>query len=47
MLGLLAGAFGGWVDSRGACGSCDIMLSIPGLLLAIGIAALLGQSLTR
>ena len=44
-LGLLAGAFGGWVDSlvmRGA----DIMLAVPSLLLAIGIAALLGRSIT-
>ncbi|CAN5291300.1 ABC transporter permease subunit [soil metagenome] len=43
-LGLLAGAFGGWVDSlvmRGA----DIMLAVPSLLLAIGIAALLGRSI--
>lgn len=44
-LGLLAGAFGGWVDGvimRGV----DIMLSIPGLLFAIAVAAMLGQSLT-
>ncbi len=44
-LGLLAGAFGGWVDSL-VMRVVDIMLSIPGLLLAIGIAALLGRSLT-
>ena len=44
-LGLLAGAFGGWVDSL-IMRLVDIMLSIPGLLLAIGIAALLGRSLT-
>ena len=44
-LGLVAGAFGGWVDSL-VMRVVDIMLSIPGLLLAIGIAALLGRSLT-
>jgi peptide/nickel transport system permease protein len=43
-LGLLAGAFGGWVDSV-IMRLVDIMLSIPGLLAAIGIAALLGPSL--
>jgi peptide/nickel transport system permease protein len=44
LLGLLAGAFGGWVDSV-IMRIVDIMLSIPGLLAAIGIAALLGPSL--
>jgi peptide/nickel transport system permease protein len=44
-LGLLAGAFGGWVDNV-VMRVVDIMLSIPGLLFAIGIAALLGRSLT-
>ncbi len=44
-LGLLAGAFGGWVDSL-VMRVADIMLAVPGLLLAIGIAALLGRSLT-
>lgn len=43
-LGLIAGAFGGWVDSL-VMRLVDIMLSVPGLLLAIGIAALLGRSL--
>jgi peptide/nickel transport system permease protein len=45
LLGLLAGSFGGWLDSvvmRGV----DIMLAVPSLLAAIGIAALLGRSLT-
>ena len=42
--GLLAGAFGGWVDAV-TMRLVDIMLSIPGLLAAIGIAALLGPSL--
>lgn len=44
-LGLLAGAFGGWVDGL-VMRVADIMLAVPGLLLAIGIAALLGRSLT-
>ncbi len=44
-LGLLAGAFGGWVDSL-VMRLVDIMLAIPSLLLAIGIAALLGRSIT-
>ncbi len=43
--GLVAGAFGGWVDSL-VMRAADIMLAVPGLLLAIGIAALLGRSLT-
>lgn len=45
ILGLLAGAFGGWVDSL-LMRVVDILLSIPSLLLAITIAAVLGQSLT-
>lgn len=43
-IGLLAGAFGGWVDAL-IMRLTDIMLSIPSLLFAIGIAALLGPSL--
>lgn len=43
-IGLLAGAFGGWVDTL-IMRLTDIMLSIPGLLFAIGIAAVLGRSL--
>jgi peptide/nickel transport system permease protein len=45
LLGLLAGAFGGWVDGL-LMRIVDVLLSIPGLLLAITIAAVLGQSLT-
>jgi peptide/nickel transport system permease protein len=45
VLGLLAGAFGGWVDSV-VMRLVDIMLAVPSLLAAIGIAALLGRSLT-
>ena len=43
-LGVLAGAFGGKVDTI-VMRIVDIMLSIPGLLFAIGIAAMLGPSL--
>ncbi|MFY0405386.1 ABC transporter permease [Solicola sp. PLA-1-18] len=42
-LGLLAGAFGGWVDSI-VMRIVDILLSIPSLLLAISIAAVLDKS---
>src|SRR3712207_31974 len=42
-LGVLAGAFGGWVDTV-VMRFVDIMLSIPGLLMAISISVLLGQS---
>jgi peptide/nickel transport system permease protein len=44
VLGLLAGAFGGWVDNL-VMRVVDIMLAVPGLLFAIGVAAMLGQSL--
>jgi peptide/nickel transport system permease protein len=39
IIGLLAGAFGGWVDSV-LMRVVDVMLSIPSLLLAISIGAL-------
>lgn len=39
LLGTLAGAFSGWVDSL-IMRSVDVMLSIPSLLLAVSIAAL-------
>ena len=44
-LGLLAGGVGGWVDTA-VMRVVDIMLSIPSLLLAVSIAAVLGQSRT-
>jgi len=44
VLGALSGFFGGWVDT-GIMRSMDIMLAIPGLLMAIGIAAMLGPGL--
>lgn len=44
-LGTLAGAFGGWVDTV-VMRIVDVMLSVPSLLFAIAVAAVLGQSLT-
>jgi peptide/nickel transport system permease protein len=44
LLGAIAGFVGGAVDSV-IMRAMDIMLAIPGLLLAIGIAAMLGPSL--
>ncbi len=38
-LGILAGAFGGWIDSL-VMRAVDVLLSIPSLLLAFSIAAL-------
>ena len=46
ILGAIAGYMGGVVDSV-IMRLMDIMLSIPGLLLAIGIVAALGQGLTQ
>lgn len=45
LLGLLAGAFGGWVDTV-TMRLVDLMLSVPSLLLAVSIAAVIGQSPT-
>jgi peptide/nickel transport system permease protein len=42
-LGILAGGIGGWVDTF-IMRIVDIMLSIPSLLLAVSIAAVLGQN---
>jgi peptide/nickel transport system permease protein len=46
LLGAIAGYFAGWVDSL-VMRLMDIMLAIPGLLLAIGIVAMLGQGLVQ
>ena len=46
VLGAIAGYFGGAVDSF-LMRLMDIMLSIPGLLLAIGIVAMLGPGITQ
>ena len=44
LLGLLAGAFGGVVDTI-VMRFVDMVLAIPGLLFAIGVAAMLGSGL--
>jgi peptide/nickel transport system permease protein len=46
LIGAVAGYLGGWFDSI-LMRLMDIMLSIPGLLLAIGIVAALGPGLTQ
>jgi peptide/nickel transport system permease protein len=46
IIGALAGFLGGWVDSV-LMRLMDIMLSIPGLLLAIGIVAVLGPGVVQ
>ena len=46
VLGAIAGYFAGWIDSL-VMRLMDIMLAIPGLLLAIGIVAMLGQGLVQ
>jgi len=43
-LGLLAGWYGGWADAA-ITKLCEVVLSFPGLLLALVIAALLGNSI--
>lgn len=43
-LGMIAGLRGGWIDA-GISGLVDIMLSFPGLLLALMIVALVGSGL--
>ena len=45
-LGLLSGYFGGWLDMV-IMRIIDVMLAFPGLLLAMGIVAVLGFSLTN
>jgi peptide/nickel transport system permease protein len=45
LLGLLAGAFPGWVDSL-IMRVTDILLAVPSLLLALSVAAVMGQSQT-
>jgi ABC-type dipeptide/oligopeptide/nickel transport system permease subunit len=46
VIGATAGFFGGWIDSV-LMRLMDIMLSIPGLLLAIGIVAALGPGVIQ
>ena len=44
VFGLLAGYYGKWVD-RIIMRICDVLLAFPGILLAIGIIAILGPGL--
>ncbi|MPZ91334.1 MAG: ABC transporter permease subunit [Actinobacteria bacterium] len=46
ILGALAGYFGGWAETL-IMRAMDIMLSIPALLLAIGLVTLLGRGLVQ
>lgn len=46
LLGLVAGYFGGWLDTA-IVWLLDILLAFPGILLAIAIVATLGPSLTN
>ncbi|MFC8682462.1 ABC transporter permease [Microbacterium ureisolvens] len=43
ILGFLCGMFGGWVDTL-IMRIVDILLSVPSLLLAVSVAAILGQT---
>lgn len=43
-LGIISGYFGKWIDSL-IMRFCDILLAFPGMLLAIGIIAILGTGL--
>ena len=44
LIGLIAGFFGGWVDNLTMC-LVDVMLSFPGVLMAILIVSVLGSGL--
>jgi ABC-type dipeptide/oligopeptide/nickel transport system permease subunit len=46
LIGAVAGFFAGWVDGV-LMRLVDIMLAIPGFLMAIGIVALLGPGLLQ
>jgi peptide/nickel transport system permease protein len=46
LLGSLAGYLGGWIDTL-IMRLMDIMLSIPGLLLAIGLVTVIGRGLVQ
>lgn len=43
VMGVLAGYYGGWVDSV-IMRACDVVLSIPNLILALAIMAVLGNT---
>lgn len=44
LLGLVAGFYGGWTDQL-VMRFCDVLLAFPGLLLAIGLVAILGPGM--
>lgn len=46
LLGMIAGFFGGWIDPI-IMRLADMMISFPGLVLAIAIAGVLGPNLTN
>ncbi len=46
VLGLVSGFFGGWVDSL-IMRFCDVLFAFPGLLLAIGVVAVLGPGISN
>jgi glutathione transport system permease protein len=46
LLGLLAGYYEGWAD-RVIMRVCDVLFAFPGILLAIGIVAILGGGMTN
>jgi glutathione transport system permease protein len=46
VLGLVAGYFGGWWD-RTIMRLCDVLFAFPGILLAIGIVAILGSGMAN
>ena len=46
VLGLVSGFFGGWIDSI-IMRFCDVLFAFPGLLLAIGVVAILGPGVSN
>jgi glutathione transport system permease protein len=46
ILGLISGFFGGWIDSL-VMRFSDVLLAFPGLLLAIGVVAVLGPGVSN
>jgi glutathione transport system permease protein len=46
VLGLISGFFGGWTDSL-IMRFCDVLFAFPGLLLAIGVVAVLGPGISN
>lgn len=45
-LGIIAGFYGGWLDSA-IMRLCDLLLAFPGILLAIAVIAILGPGITN